>query len=192
MGIHLQPVLLHGLNWPAYRHSMTAIKRADPGHARLLSDLAGLTFMESHGSSAKAEDINTFILEKYNVDSFTAALADNRNHYNLISSEGRIAGFSNIICNFPYSSASDANIAKLERIYILKEFYDLKLGYDLLTFNIGIAKANKQQGLWLYVWKGNDRAIKFYSRNGFKVIGSFDYKISGTHSNPNHRMLLEF
>ena len=171
---------------------MTAIESAAPGHARLLSELAGPTFRESHGSSAKAEDINQFILEKYNVDTFTAALADNRNHYNLISCEGRVAGFSNIICNFPYSSTSVANIAKLERIYILKEFYDLKLGYDLLMFNIGIAKANKQQGLWLYVWKGNERAIKFYSRNGFKVIGSFDYKISGTHSNPNHQMLLEF
>ena len=171
---------------------MTAIERAAPGHARLLSDLAGRTFIESHGSSAREEDINMFILEKYNVDTFTAALADNRNHYNLISCEGRVAGFSNIIYNFPYSSTSVANIAKLERIYILKEFYDLKLGHDLLMFNIGIAKANNQQGLWLYVWKENERAIKFYSRNGFKVIGSFDYKISGTHSNPNHQMLLEF
>lgn len=170
---------------------MTAIERADPSHAHLLSELAGSTFLESHGTSAKIEDINRFILEKYNLDNFTAALADEHNHYNIISSEDRHAGFSNIICNPPYSTVGVANVAKLERIYILKEFYDLKLGYELLMFNIGIAKAHKQRGIWLYVWKENERAIKFYSKIGFKVIGSFDFKISETHSNPNHQMLLE-
>jgi ribosomal protein S18 acetylase RimI-like enzyme len=83
------------------------------------------------------------------------------------------------------------DIAKLERIYILKEFYDLKLGYNLFEFNRSLARENNQKGIWLFVWKGNERAIKFYKKNGFEVIGNFDYKISETHSNPNYQMFLK-
>jgi ribosomal protein S18 acetylase RimI-like enzyme len=46
--------------------------------------------------------------------------------------------------------------------------------------------------MWLYTWTGNERAVSFYLKAGFKIIGSHNFKISATHSNPNHRMLLEF
>ncbi|MEO6707056.1 MAG: hypothetical protein ABIN04_14540, partial [Ginsengibacter sp.] len=69
--------------------------------------------------------------------------------------------------------------------------YDLKLGYNLFEFNRNLARTNNQKGIWLFVWKENERAIRFYKKNGFEVIGNFDFKISETHSNPNYQMLLK-
>jgi ribosomal protein S18 acetylase RimI-like enzyme len=54
-----------------------------------------------------------------------------------------------------------------------------------------IASANNQKGMWLFVWQKNERAIKFYKKNGFEIIGNFNYKISETHSNPNYQMFLK-
>ena len=170
---------------------MVSFERADKSHAHLLSEIAGLTFIESHGHSAKREDINNFITQKYNPDTFISELINKKNNYYLVYYQNRLAGFSNIIYNFPYADSKVEDIAKLERIYILKEFYDLKLGYNLFEFNRNLARTNNQKGIWLFVWKGNERAIKFYKKNGFEVIGNFDYKISETHSNPNYQMFLK-
>lgn len=80
----------------------------------------------------------------------------------------------------------------MERLYLLKEFHDLKLGFELFQFNMALSNKNNQRGIWLYVWKQNSRAIDFYLKNGFLIIGSHNFKISATHSNPNHQMLLMF
>jgi len=83
-------------------------------------------------------------------------------------------------------------MAKLERIYLLEEFYDLKLGMKLLQFNIKLSKNNQQEGMWLYTWIDNLRAIRFYEKNGFVIAGSHDFRITETLSNPNYLMVLKF
>lgn len=171
---------------------MISIRRADVHDATILSEIAAKTFIESHGHSAKAEDINIFIAEKYNVGTCTADLVNTKNNYHLIYYKDRLAGFSNIIFNFPHANCNIEPVAKLERIYVLKEFYDFKLGHQLFNLNFELARKNEQKGIWLFVWTANARAIKFYRKNGFTVAGSFTYKISDNHYNPNYLMLLEF
>jgi len=46
--------------------------------------------------------------------------------------------------------------------------------------------------MWLFVWIENIRAINFYLKTGFKIIGSHNFNITTTHSNPNHQMYIEY
>lgn len=170
---------------------MTSIVKATENDSHLLSEIAKLTFIESHGTSAKTEDLNFYISQKYSENVFKEELLNNKNSYYLIYYNNIIAGFSNIILNSPYLNSDVRNIAKLERIYLKKEFYDLKLGLELFEFNVNLARKNDQKGIWLFVWKENQRAINFYKKNGFVITGSYDFKISDTHSNPNHQMFLK-
>ena len=171
---------------------MVSIRRANENDLRLLSMLAITTFIESHGHSASANDIDSYVEEKYNDDVLGKELSDPDNIYHFLFDKETAAGFSKIILNSPYDDSKTTTVTKLERIYILKEYYSLGIGKELFDFNISFMKANNQSGVWLYTWIENKRAIDFYLRQGFKIIGSHDFKISATHSNPNHRMLLEF
>ncbi len=130
--------------------------------------------------------------KNYNKETFEQELRAKNNIYHVLYYNNRPAGYSKIILDVPYPDGQIKNIAKLERIYLLKEFYDLKLGQELFQFNIALSKQNNQMGIWLFVWKENQRAIRFYQKNGFVIIGSHDFIISETHSNPNHQMLLMF
>jgi len=38
----------------------------------------------------------------------------------------------------------------------------------------------------------NHRAVDFYKKAGGVIVGNTDFKISETHSNPNHIMYFEF
>ena len=171
---------------------MTSIVKASEKDFQLLSEIATLTFIESHGRSAKQEAINIYVTEKYNENIFKEELSDAKNIYNIIYYDNNPAGYSKIIFDTPYPDSKIKNITKLERIYLLKKFYNLKLGSALFHFIIDLSKRNDQMGMWLYVWKENERAVNFYKKNGFVIIGSYDFKISETHSNPNHQMLLLF
>ena len=171
---------------------MTSISRAGEKDFQLLSELAQLTFLESHGHSAPPADVAAYATEKYSPAVVKAELGDTKNIYFIIYTDNRPAGYSKIIFDTPYPDSPIKNITKLERLYLLKEFYNLKLGAELFQFNIDLAKRNNQEGIWLFVWKENGRAVNFYKKTGFLIIGSYDFKISETHSNPNHQMLLRF
>lgn len=170
---------------------MTILKPtlADAG---LLSTLGAQTFIESHGHSGPKADIESYVAGNYTPSYFENELQDEKNSYHIIYFKDRPAGFSKIILNHPHPDMQLKNVTKLERIYLLKEFYNLKLGAALFDFNLNLSKANNQTGMWLFVWKENLRAFNFYFKNGFKIIGSHDFKISETHFNPNHILFLEY
>lgn len=171
---------------------MTSIVRAKVDDYQLLADIGKVSFIQSHGSSADASDINMYLNENYNYAVFKAELEDPDNIYHTVFHDNRAAGYSKIILNTPHSNIVIKNVTKLERFYLLKDFYGLKLGTELMKFNLVLSKNNNQGGMWLYVWVENLKAIAFYKKNGFKVIGTHDFKISETHSNPNYLMFLEY
>jgi ribosomal protein S18 acetylase RimI-like enzyme len=170
----------------------TSIIKASVEDALLLIDLGKQTFLQSHGHSASKNEIDFYISHTYTKEVFDKELSDPANHYYIIYQENLPAGFSKIIFNTPHGEISEKQIAKLERIYILERFYSQKIGSELFDFNLRLAKEEKQKGMWLFVWKENLRAFHFYRKQGFEIVGSHDYRISATHSNPNHIMFLNF
>jgi ribosomal protein S18 acetylase RimI-like enzyme len=94
--------------------------------------------------------------------------------------------------NAEHPDISLKNTAKLDRIYVLKEYFGMKLGYQLLQFNVAFTKKHQQSGMRLFTWIGNQRAIDFYLKAGFEIIGTHNFQVSKTHSNPNHHMLLRY
>jgi len=171
---------------------MITIKKAGIADAALLNELAKITLLQSHGHSAPAADMNSYIAEKYSEHILQQELEDPDNIYHILYYDNEAAGFSKIIFHTPCPGLEEKKLAKLERIYFLEQYHGLHLGQQLLDFIIALAKENQQTGLWLYVWTENERALRFYTKNGFVITGSHDFRISATHSNPNHQMLLRF
>lgn len=171
---------------------MTSIKRANEDDSLCISEVAKQTFIESHGRSAPPEEINNYISEKYSEEVLKTELRNPENIYHLLYYNDELVGFSNIILNVSYKEGADKNMTKLDRIFLLKKVYDLKLGVELLMFNLNLMKLHHQNGVWLFTWIENERAIKFYKKNGFEIVGSHDFKISENHTNPNYQMFLDF
>ena len=171
---------------------MNTIEKATEASCDLLAEIGKISFIESHGSSAPLKDIDRYIIGKYTREILKAELDDAKNIFHLLYYNKQIAGYSKIILNEGISNLNTKNITKLDRLFLLKEFYDLKLGLELLQFNIELSKKNNQAGMWLFAWKENYRAVRFYEKNGFEVIGSHDFVLSETHSNPNYQMFLRY
>jgi len=171
---------------------MIKIIKAEINHAALIAEIGEKTFWESHGLSASKSDINAFVSKTYTKEIIVQQLENQNNLYYLIYYNTKIAGFSKIELNTPNSNILSKNVTKLDRFYLLKAFYGQKLGLKLFDFNVALSKKKQQKGIWLAVWVENKRAIKFYQKAGFKIVGKYDFQISKTHSNPNHIMYLKY
>ena len=143
---------------------MTLIQRAGPEDADLIAGIATRSYEESHGHCAAAADVESYLSTKLAKNVIEKELADERNIFHLIYHEDLAAGYSKLILDSPHPSVKDGMVTKLERLYLLKEFYDHKLGLHLFNFVAALSKKSNQAGMWLFVWVKNERAINFYKK----------------------------
>jgi diamine N-acetyltransferase len=169
---------------------MISVIKATEKNYKSIVGIGKVSVAEAHRDSASVEDLNEYLERNYNDDAIKQELNDPNNIYHIIQYNGNPVGFSKIILNAVHPNIVAENITKLDRIYLLKEFCGLKLGLELLNFNIGLAGNNNQSGIWLYTWIGNNRAINFYLKAGFTIIGSHKFYVTKTHYNLNHHMFL--
>ncbi len=171
---------------------MTTIVRAKKQDYALLAEIGVPSFLTAHAHSATKDIVDAFIQEYYSLQAFKAELAEDRNIYHIIYYKGNPAGYSKIILNAAHEDIVKPNVTKLERLYLLKEYFGMHLAQELVVFNIDYAKQSWQEGMWLHVWIENLRAVAFYKKMGFETIGAYNFKLSDDHYNPNHHMYLSF
>jgi len=171
---------------------MVQIKKADITHTKLLSKLSTASFLVPHGHSASKKDVDSYVAKSFSEETFAKELENASNKYYIIYYKDEVAGFSKGVFNSENKDIKATNVMLMSRLYLLEEYYGFGLGKALFDFNVSLAKQYKQAGIWLVVWTENARAIDFYKKRGFKKVGDYDFKISETHSNPNHVLYLAF
>ena len=169
---------------------MISIVQASPADASLIVDIGKISVKQAHLGSCPETDLDQYLARNYNTKAISQELSDENNVYHILYDDGEPAGFSKIVLNASHPNIQRQDVKKLDSIYLLDSFFGKKLGYELMQFNIEFAKANNQSGIWLFTWVGNERAINFYQRCGFEIIGSHYFQVTETQSNLNHHMHL--
>ena len=175
-----------------YFRTMISFLRLTTSDASWLATVGGATIMESHGHSAPAQTVQAYIDKSFNVDACIAELGDENNIFSAIHYNGERAGYSKIVFDCAHPAVAAQPVTKMERLYLLKKFYDLKLGQQLLQHSIDLSTEQGEKGMWLNVWKGNERALRFYQKGGFETVGESKFAMTPTHSNPAWVMLLKY
>lgn len=186
-----------GLQWQhkallLYFRAMISFVRLTPADAKLLSEIGGVSLIESHGHSAPARIMQEYVDKSFSTEACFEELSDEANIFFAIYYNNEHAGYSKIVFDYPHPAVPLQPVTKLERLYLLKEFYRLQLGHHLMQQAIDLSKANGEQGMWLNVWKKNERAIRFYEKQGFETVGESEFVLTEAHANPNWVMLLRY
>lgn len=170
---------------------MITIQKATEKDYPTIVRIGNISVEEAHRESCSAEDMRTYLDAHYNDEAIKKELNNPDNTYHIIYYKNEPVGFSKIVLNAEHPNIPHKNATKLDRIYLLSEYHNLKLGLELLQFNISFCKNNHQCGIWLFTWVGNEKAVNFYLKTGFTIIGSHQFKVSETHYNLNHQMYLD-
>ncbi len=159
---------------------MTAmIRKAVPGDAPALSLLGSATMLESYAEKIPGADILAHCVNRHSIATYEAWLADPAvTTWLAESATGAPVGYL-VLMPTELTAASPADL-EVQRIYVLSSFHGAALGHTLMRLAIVEAAARGAPRLVLGVMKANTRAVGFYERQGFRVIGTRRFTVGAS------------
>ena len=140
-----------------------------------LRELSIRTYYETFAHLNTAEDMAAYLEDAFNVERLTKEFNDPNSFFFLLYADGRLAGYLKLNEAPSQTDINDAESLEIERIYVSSEFQGAGLGRYLLEQAIKIAKERNKKYAWLGVWEKNEKAIRFYQKNGFYEIGTHKF-----------------
>ena len=135
------------------------------------------TFYQTFADSNTAENMQAYLQSAYNEEKLYRELSNPNSSFFFVCVDERVAGYLKLNEFAAQTDINDSDSLELERIYILKEFQGAGLGKDLLDYTISIAIEHGKKYIWLGVWEHNERAKRFYEKNGFYRIGAHSFVV---------------
>lgn len=171
---------------------MISIKRLTRDDALMLSNIGGITLLQSHGHSAPKEVMQVYVDKAFSVDKCCKELEDGANIFHSINVDGEAVGYTKIILRSPHPKVDSKKVTMMERLYLLNGVFQRGLGEQLLQHAVELSKTAGDKGMWLTVWQKNERAIRFYEKHGFMPVGKGQFVLTETHANPTWIMYLQY
>lgn len=113
----------------------------------------------------------------FSVEKIKAELEDQNAEFYFAELNEEAIGYLKVNFGQSQTEIKDENALEIERIYVLKEFHGKKVGQILFEKALELAKTKKVDYVWLGVWEENQRAIRFYEKNGFVAFDKHIFKL---------------
>ncbi|WP_420320067.1 GNAT family N-acetyltransferase [Flagellimonas sp.] len=157
------------------------ILKAIHSDATIVALLARITFTETFGHYFRDKlDLENYLNWTFNVQKLQNSIAKPDNRYWLAKIEGLPVGYAKLKLNSPSPFVKESDCCQLQKIYVLKDFLSKKIGLALQNELLNEA-TSKSPKIWLSVLKENERAVRFYGKNGFEKVGDHDFQIGKEH-----------
>lgn len=131
-------------------------------------------FMHTYGSAIPHPTLKTYLNEAFNVDLIEAQL----HHPQYVFWVARVNGHMAGVCQMRSHVAPPVKhhfnphkAVEIERFYVSQQYHSKGIATQLLAAAIEFAENQTMHTLWLCVWEHNQRALRFYAKHGFKIIG---------------------
>ena len=170
-----------------------SIRKAAPDDAPFIALLGRITFREAFGHVFPIEaELLEYFEKTFSVAKIRSSLEKENNVFWLAFADGLPVGYAKMKkyspnADLPYPTG---DMAQLQKIYVLRDFLSLRIGEQLQTAVFEETQRLGKHALWLAVWTGNDRALRFYQKHDYiqeaalrHSIGSqtFDFEVMVRH-----------
>ncbi|HMG14268.1 MAG TPA: GNAT family N-acetyltransferase [Saprospiraceae bacterium] len=132
-----------------------------------LRKLAIDSFIETYSWANTEENMQLYVDKYFSVNQLREEINYHTSQFYFALLENKAIGYIKLNFGQAQTDIKEDNNLELERIYVLKDFQANRVGYELMQKAIQIADEYKKDYLWLGVWEKNEKAIKFYEKNGF-------------------------
>ena len=137
-----------------------------------LSILGKKTFDQSFGHLYKDRmNVINYLNSTFSIEKIKSSISDSQHIYWIVFYKEIAVGYAKIQLNAPSKFIESTQVCKLQRLYILQEYLSKGIGGQLLKLICDKVKVNKGQYIWLSVLKSNKKAIHFYERYKYQIIG---------------------
>ena len=153
------------------------IRLAKKEDAQFIALLGRITFTETFGHFFEIKRFDRLL----QFDIFSSKIEDGikkSNNIFWIAFVNRLpVGYAKLKLYSNSEFIESKDVCQLQKIYVLKDFLSMKIGFELQDLLLKKAKELNFNKVWLSVLNSNERAINFYKKTGFEKIGNHDFQI---------------
>lgn len=149
-----------------------------------LATLAAQTFPLACPASVAPEHVAAFVDAHLSPNRFAEYLTDPQRAILAARRNGRIVGYAMLVRSAP------GEPVELSKLYTLSDFHGTGVAAALMTAALARAAAWGARQVWLGVNQKNQRAQRFYAKNGFAVSGTRTFQL-GPHLEDDYIMTRE-
>lgn len=151
------------------------IRRAEESDAAALADLAARTFVQSYGPDNLPENIDLYLERSFNREQILSELLDPGTHYLLANSDERPIAYATLRESPAPETGLSGRAIELARIYVEADLIGVGIGSLLMRNCLLLAREQDFDTIWLGVWRHNSRAVGFYRKWKFEVVGTQNF-----------------
>ena len=152
-----------------------AVREASADDVERLSLISDATFLETFAHEIPGDAMLAHCREKHSPEYLVGLLESGAKAW-LAEIEGTPIGYALLIPRPELDAAREGDV-ELKKIYVLSRFQGTGTAKRLMAEAVSAARGNKR--LLLGVKDDNHRAISFYKRQGFEVIGTRQFNVGG-------------
>lgn len=150
---------------------MITIRRATLEDAEVLARLAERIFRDTFATADNRADLDLYCEKSFGPEIQQQEILDANGVTLLAETEDQPVGFAHILLQAPNVSVSANRPSELRRLYIAKDWHGRGVAKDVMAQILSAVALAGADHIWLGVWEHNPRAIAFYRKHGFKVVG---------------------
>ncbi len=153
------------------------IRRAEEGDALALSVLAENTFRDAFADVNSAANMQLHCAASYGFALQLAEIRDPNRETWVAEADGKLVAYVQLRLNASSPAITGERPVEIQRFYVGAEHHGAGLAHQLMAQVLARAQAAGSDTLWLGVWERNPRALAFYRKCGFDVIGEHIFKV---------------
>jgi ribosomal protein S18 acetylase RimI-like enzyme len=155
-----------------------AIRKATTADVIALALLARVTFREAFGYLFEDnQNLIHYFGKSFSIASLTAKIKNPNNVFWLALVDELPIGYAKLIRHAPSKFIQDTKVSELQRIYVLNDFLNRKIGHMLQEALFEEVRRLGSKHLWLSVYVNNPKAIRFYERYDYVHLGNHFFNI---------------
>ena len=153
------------------------IRRADEDDALALSVLAEATFRTAFAESNSAANMQLHCAGSYGQALQLAEIRESSRETWVAEADSRLVAFVQLRLDAESPMISGERPVEIQRFYADASHHGTGLAHQLMAHVLARAEAAGCAALWLGVWERNTRALAFYRKWGFDVVGEHIFKL---------------
>lgn len=159
-------------------HQSIEIRIATPADAAIIALLGQVTFSDTFGHYFRdRNDLTHYFERTFSVSKIEQSLAKSTTRYWVAFVDRLPVGYAKLKLDSPSPFLNMKSVCQLQKIYVLKDFQSMKVGFRLQNELLETAASMNYRNIWLSVLDENEKAIRFYKNNGFSPVGAHDFQI---------------